>query len=65
MASACEERISIPYFLNPAYTYNYEPLSGAPRYRPINWGEFRAGRSAGDYADLGSEIQIADFAIGE
>ena len=56
-------RISIPYFLNPAYTYDYAPLAGTPRYRPINWGEFRSQRSAGDYADLGSEIQISDFLI--
>ena len=63
LASTRVQRISIPYFLNPAYSYNYAPLSGAPRYREINWGEFRFQRSAGDYADLGSEIQIADFAI--
>lgn len=63
LASTRTQRISIPYFLNPAYSYNYAPLSGAPRYREINWGEFRFQRSAGDYADLGSEIQIADFAI--
>ena len=24
-----------------------------PRYRPINWGEFRARRTAGDYAESG------------
>ena len=65
LANSLAPRFSIPYFLNPAYTYNYAPLSGPPRYRSINWGEFRAQRSAGDYADLGSEIQISDFSIGE
>jgi hypothetical protein len=33
------------------------------RYRPINWGEFRAGRAAGDYADMGREIRISDFRL--
>ncbi len=66
LASTSEPRYSIPYFLNPAYDYNYSPLPATlevdpPHYRPINWGEFRAGRSAGDYADQGHEIQISDF----
>ena len=65
LANSRKPRFSIPYFLNPAYAYNYAPLSGQPRYRSINWGDFRAQRSAGDYADLGSEIQISDFSIGE
>ena len=64
LANSLNPRFSIPYFLNPAYAYNYAPLSGPPRYRSINWGEFRAQRSAGDFADLGSEIQISDFSIG-
>lgn len=63
VASSQVPRTSIPYFLNPAYAHTYAPLAGQPRYRPINWGEFRAQRSAGDYADLGAEIQISDFAI--
>ncbi|MDX1734761.1 MAG: 2OG-Fe(II) oxygenase family protein [Halioglobus sp.] len=63
VASSQTSRISMPYFLNPAYSYTYAPLTGQPRYRPINWGEFRAQRSAGDYADVGSEIQISDFAV--
>ena len=63
-ASTCDARISTPYFLNPDYNHNYQPLmSEPPRYRPINWGEFRAGRSAGDYADVGEEIQISQFKI--
>ncbi len=63
MANTQASRISMPYFLNPAYSYNYAPLQGTPRYRPINWGEFRAQRSAGDYADLGAEVQISDYAL--
>ena len=63
VANSHTTRISIPYFLNPAYAYSYAPLGPKPRYREINWGEFRAQRSAGDYADLGSEIQISDYAL--
>lgn len=65
VASARTPRTSIPYFLNPAYSYSYAPLSGRARYRAINWGEFRAQRSAGDYADLGAEVQISDYLIGK
>ncbi len=57
-------RFSAPYFLNPAYAANISPLnSETPHYRSINWGEFRSGRAAGDYADLGEEIQITHFRI--
>lgn len=61
-------RFSAPFFLNPCYEAVYAPLPGllkdnGPRYQPINWGEFRAGRSAGDYADVGAEIQISDFRL--
>jgi isopenicillin N synthase-like dioxygenase len=68
LASGSDERYSAPFFYNPSYDTNYAPLSGVldvdpPCYRPINWGEFRAGRAAGDYADYGQEIQISHFAI--
>lgn len=62
-------RYSAPYFFNPTYSADYGPLPGVctpedpPRYRSINWGEFRAARSAGDYADYGEEIQISQFRI--
>ena len=66
LANAGHSRYSAPFFLNPGYDTVYAPLPSAlegeaARYRPINWGEFRAGRAAGDYADLGAEIQISDF----
>lgn len=67
LASVDTARYSAPFFYNPSYTTDYAPLPGvvsetAPAlYRPINWGEFRAGRAAGDYADYGEEIQIAHF----
>jgi isopenicillin N synthase-like dioxygenase len=65
-ASAEYSRYSAPFFLNPTYDTVYAPLQGAlqsetPRYKPINWGEFRAGRAAGDYADVGAENQISDY----
>jgi isopenicillin N synthase-like dioxygenase len=68
LTSAREARYSAPFFFNPSYDTNYAPLPGvlvvaAPRYRSINWGEFRAGRAAGDYADVGEEIQIEQFRI--
>ncbi len=61
-------RFSAPFFLNPSYATDYAPLptacdGEAPRYRVINWGDFRAGRAAGDYADVGEEIQISHFRV--
>jgi isopenicillin N synthase-like dioxygenase len=56
LVSADAERFSAPFFFNPAYTTQYEPLASTvdarhpPRYRSIQWGEFRARRAAGDYA---------------
>jgi isopenicillin N synthase-like dioxygenase len=64
-------RYSAPYFFNPGYRTIYAPLPSMvderhpPRYRPINWGEFRTRRADGDYADYGAEIQISDYAIRE
>ncbi len=60
-------RYSIPFFYNPSYETDCAPLptpdEANPRYRPINWGDFRRARTAGDYADYGKEIQIEDFRI--
>ena len=60
-------RYSIPFFYNPSYATDCAPLPTPerepPKYRPINWGEFRRARTAGDYADYGKEIQIEDFRI--
>ncbi len=66
--TAGAERYSAPFFFNPAYSVNYAPLKSAlgdneqPRYRSINWGEFRRLRTAGDYADVGTEVQISAYA---
>ena len=66
---ATQDRYSLPYFFNPSYETDYAPLPGSigegehARYRTINWGRFRQARADGDFADYGSEVQIADFAV--
>ena len=69
VASRNQERLSAPFFFNPAPSARYEPLpelcaDGPPHYRPIDWSEFRALRSSGDYADVGKEVQIDEYRIG-
>jgi len=65
-----QARYSLPYFFNPSYTTNYFPLPGSvqtgdsPRYKSINWGDFRQARADGDFADYGAEVQIENFRIG-
>ena len=54
-------RQSAAFFFNPPYDAVIKPVTPAPRYRPFTWREFRGERAAGDYADLGEEIQIARF----
>ena len=67
VASTQRSRYSVPYFFNPAYEANYEPLPEAigegetARYSPINWGHFRNQRQHGDYGDYGDEIQVSDY----
>jgi isopenicillin N synthase-like dioxygenase len=67
LASAEHERLSAPFFFNPAYDAIYAPLGPAVDaahpavYRPIVWREFRARRAAGDYADHGEYAQISDY----
>ena len=69
IASRSQERFSAPFFFNPALSARYEPLPELcadvpPHYRPIDWSEFRALRSSGDYANVGKEVQINDYRIG-
>ena len=67
LVSANAARFSAPFFFNPAYRTWYAPLlstvdAGHPaRYRPIHWGEFRARRAAGDYADHGEYHSINHY----
>ena len=64
------ERFSAPFFFNPGYSTQYAPLPSTvdaehpPRYRPIGWGEFRARRAAGDYADHGEYHSIDHYKRG-
>jgi len=63
------ERFSAPFFFNPSYEAVCAPLpellavDGRPHYRPISWGEFRSLRAAGDYADIGEEVQVEHYRI--
>jgi isopenicillin N synthase-like dioxygenase len=67
VANPRAERFTAAFFLNPSYETDYAPLAtmvdqrNPARYRPINWGEFRARRAAGDYADYGEEVQISQY----
>jgi isopenicillin N synthase-like dioxygenase len=64
ITNAEKARISAAFFLNPSFDTNCVPLGNAtPRYSCVNWGEFRAGRSAGDYANVGTEVQITDYQL--
>lgn len=67
VTNAERDRYSVPFFLSPSYETAYAPLpttvtgNRPARYRAINWREFRTLRAAGDYADLGEEIQISHY----
>lgn len=67
LADPDKERFSHPYFYNPRYLTKVAPVAdGAdkdPAFSPVYWGYFRAQRFAGDFADLGTEIQISDFSL--
>eukprot|EP01065_Artemidia_motanka_P002150 TRINITY_DN10_c1_g2_i1.p1 TRINITY_DN10_c1_g2~~TRINITY_DN10_c1_g2_i1.p1 ORF type:complete len:350 (+),score=71.96 TRINITY_DN10_c1_g2_i1:83-1132(+) len=69
VANSAEERWSAPFFYNPNYSTNYAPApttvspSSPALYRPINWGDFRMKRFAGDYADVGVEAQVSHYRI--
>lgn len=69
LANGERARDSAPFFYNPSYATTCAPLPSTvdaghpPRYRPINWAEFRALRAAGDYADLGEEVQIDHYTL--
>ena len=61
---AARSYLSAAFFLNPKYETDVVPLSKTnQRFRSLNWGDFRSKRSAGDYADLGEEIQIDHFRV--
>src|SRR5262249_3475923 len=61
------ERFSIAVLVNLTYSADCAPLTSTvdqehpAHYRPINWGRFRAERTAGDYADHGEYHQISHY----
>ena len=62
-------RISAPFFYNPGCGQIVGPAASLartekPMYYPCSWGYFRAVRFAGDFTDIGVEIQISDFLCG-
>ena len=69
VANPTVERYSMPFFLNPSYETTYEPLPTTvthdrpAAYRRISWREFRGLRAAGDYADIGEEVQIHHYRL--
>ena len=71
LARSDRPRYSSPFFLNPRYDAVCAPILDAPRanerarFRPVSWARFRDERSAGDFADYGTEIQVDHFLIGD
>jgi isopenicillin N synthase-like dioxygenase len=64
MVHASKERYSAPFFYNPAYKTDVCPIlvkSAKWKYKPLNWGDFRARRFAGDFSDNGEEVQISHY----
>jgi len=67
LAMESVDRFSIPFFFNPAANARVSPLPTAisderpNHYREIEWAKFRGARTDGDYADYGTEVQIAQF----
>lgn len=61
LASEHRDRYSLPFFFNPSYDAEYAPLEALtnegspPKYRPINWSEFRWQKQQGDYTHYGQE----------
>ena len=64
-------RLSAAYFFNPPYEQVIAALTpeggyknnDGPRYKGFTWEEFRSRRGAGDYEDLGEEVQISQFRV--
>ncbi|MFT5218307.1 MAG: isopenicillin N synthase-like dioxygenase [Planctomycetota bacterium] len=67
LAMENKDRYSIPFFFNPAASANVSPLptvihANTPAaYHDISWAAFRGKRTDGDFADYGTEVQIAQF----
>ena len=62
------DRMSIPYFFNPARSALVEPIAaladGSPRYSPFVWRDYMRARTEDNFEDLGvDDVQITDYAI--
>ena len=68
---AGQYRLSAAYFFNPPYDQIIQALPSrdkdltfdAPRYQSFTWEAFRRRRGAGDYEDLGEEVQISHYRV--
>ncbi|CAK9186915.1 unnamed protein product [Ilex paraguariensis] len=65
-----KDRISIPFFFNPAHYTNVKPLEeltddqNLAKYKPYNWGRFFATRKRSNFQKLNVEnIQISHFRL--
>jgi isopenicillin N synthase-like dioxygenase len=69
LAMESTERYSMPFFLNPPPHANIEPLQSVvrdntpPRYRSLEWADFRRKRADGDFSDYGKEVQISQYRL--
>jgi len=69
LAMDTQDRFSIPFFYNPAAGTVVSPLPtvtsepNPAHYRSIDWSDYRARRTDGDYADYGAEVQISQYRI--
>lgn len=62
------DRMSIPYFLNPARDAIIEPaaelVEGSPRYRPFEWRDYMRARTDDNFVDLeADDTQISDYLV--
>lgn len=72
MVNSEKERLSIPYFFNPAHYVMVEPLEelvteqNPARYRAYNWGKFMVTKRHSNFKRLDVEnIQIHHFRLPE
>jgi len=56
LAKSDSARYSVPFFYMPTYSTDIVPILGGekdkPKYRTLNWGEYRSKRNKGDYDKL-------------
>ncbi|MED6209521.1 hypothetical protein PIB30_055459 [Stylosanthes scabra] len=72
VVNSVKERLSIPFFLNPAHYTEVKPVEDLideehpPKYRPYIWGKFQVIRKRSNFIKLNvNNIQIDDFRIAD